>query len=311
MPLPLHRRPKPQQLLRNLLPRRPQHIDQPPRQPLVQLREQRHRQPLRARPPRPSDPVHVVFHRQRECDIDDRFHGRDVETARRDVGGDEEGTGAAFESGESGAAEGLRHVAVDGGDGHPVLVEEVGDARGFFLVEAEDEDAVVLVGRGALVLAQELEQACLFFSRVDDVHDLRDFGVGAEFARGVVGADGDVHGVLREGGCEVANAGGPGGGEHEGLPARWGSGADYFADFFFEAFVQHAVCFVEDDVVDVAEVGGAFVYEVVQSAGGGDDYVGCFKSLALRVFGYAAVDADGGEAGGGGEGFDLSVDLYG
>ena len=53
-------------------------------------------------------------------------------------------------------------------------------------------------------------------------------------------------------------------------------GAEDFADFFLEAFVEHAVCFVEDDVADVAEVGGAFVYEVVEAAGSSDDYVGGF-----------------------------------
>ena len=89
-----------------------------------------------------------------------------------------------------------------------------------------------------------------------------------------------------------------------------GGGAEDFADFFLEAFVEHAVCFVEDDVADVAEVGGAFVYEVVEAAGGGDDYVGGFQGQALRVFGDAAVDADGGEVGGGGERLHLSVDLH-
>ena len=88
-------------------------------------------------------------------------------------------------------------------------------------------------------------------------------------------------------------------------------GAEDFADFFLETFVKHAVCFVEDDVADVAEVGGAFVYEVVEAAGGSDDYVGGFQGQALRVFGDAAVDAHGGEVGGGGEGFHLSVDLHG
>lgn len=90
-----------------------------------------------------------------------------------------------------------------------------------------------------------------------------------------------------------------------------GGGAEDFADFFLEAFVEHAVCFIEDDVADVAQVGGAFIYEVVEAAGGSDDYVGGFQGQALGIFGDAAVNANGGEMGGGGEGLHLRVDLHG
>ena len=94
------------------------------------------------------------------------------------------------------------------------------------------------------------------------------------------------------------------------MAAVGGGGAEDFADFFLEAFVEHAVCFVENYVIDVAEVGGAFVYEVVEAAGGSDDYVGGFQGQALRIFGDATVDADSGEVGGRGEGLHLSVDLH-
>ena len=165
------------------------------------LREERNRQPLRARSPRASDAVHVVFDRERESDVDDGFYGGDVEASGCDVGGDEEGTGACFEGGEGGGPFVLRHVAVDAGDFHPAGAQEAFDARGFFFVEAEDEDAVVFLGSGALVLFQELQEARLFLSWVDDFNELGDFGVGAEFAGGIVGADGDVHGGFHEGGC--------------------------------------------------------------------------------------------------------------
>ena len=259
--------------------------------------------------------MHVVFDGEREGDVDDGLDGRDVEPAGRDVGGDEEGAGAALEGGEGGGALLLRQVAVDAGDldaPSSARAQEAFDARGFLFVEAEDEDAVVLLGAGgALVLLQELQQARFLLPRVDDFDALGDFGVGAEFAGRVVGADGDVHGALHKGGGEGPDRGGPGGGEHEGLAARWGSAGDDLADFVFEALVEHAVCFVEDHVVDIAEIGRAFVYEVVQSARGRYDDVGGFQGQALQVFGDPAVDADGGEAGRGGEGFDLGVDLRG
>ena len=255
--------------------------------------------------------MHIVFDGEREGDVDNGFDGGDVEAAGGDVGGDEEGAGAGFEGGEGGSAFVLRHVAVDAGDFHPAAAQKAFDARGFFLVEAEDEDAVVLPGPCALVLFQELQEARLFLPRVDDFDELGDFGVGAEFAGGVVGADGDVHGGFHEGGCEVPDGGGPGGCEHEGLAAFGGSGGDDFSDFFFEAFVEHPVCFVQYYVIGIAELGRAFVYEVVQSARGRNDYVCGLQSQALRVFWYATVDADGGEVGRGSEGLDLGVDLRG
>ncbi len=253
----------------------------------------------------------VVFDGEREGHVDYDFDEWDVEAAGRDVGGDEEGAGAGFEEGERGGALVLRHVAVDGGGGVVVGEEEGGDAGGFFFVEAEYEDSGERGRGGGLVLGEELEEAGLLLAGIEDLDALGYGGVGAEGEGGVVGADGDVDGVAEEGGGEVADRGGPGGGEHEGLAVQGGCCGDDFADFGFEAFVEHAVGFVKDYVGDVGEVGGAFGYEVVEAAGGGDDDVGGLEGEALRVFGDAAVDADGREVGGGGEGFDLGVDLGG
>lgn len=209
MPLPLDGRPKPQQLPRHLLPGRLEHIDQRPGQRLVVLREQRDGQPLGARASRAADAVDVVLDRQGERDVDDGSDGGDVEAAGGDVGGDEERGGAGFEGGEGGGAFLLRHVAVDGGDFGPLVAaaaeagaEEGFDAGGFLFVEAEDEDAggvsVGAAGAG-LVLFDELEEAGFFLAGVDDFDELGYFCVGAELVGGVVGADGDVDGVMHEG----------------------------------------------------------------------------------------------------------------
>ncbi len=95
------------------------------------------------------------------------------------------------------------------------------------------------------------------------------------------------------------------------MAAFAGGDVEDFADFFLEAFVEHTVCFVKDDVADVAEVGGAFVYEVVKAVGRSDDYVSGFQGQALRVFEDVVINAHGEEIGGGGEGLHLSVDLHG
>ena len=165
------------------------------------VRKERDGQAVRASPPRASDAVDVVLDREREGDVDDGFDGGDVEAAGRDVGGDEEGAGAGFEGRERSGAFVLRHVAVDSRDFHPAGAENRLDARGFFLVEAKYEYTVVLFGPGALVLFQKLQEARLFLPGVDDFDELGYIGVGAEFAGGVVGADGDVHGGFHEGGC--------------------------------------------------------------------------------------------------------------
>jgi len=197
---------------------------------------------------------------------------------------------------------------VDGGDGEAARAEEGFDARGFFLVEAEGEDAAF-----GLVGFDDLQHARLLVEGGHDLDFLDDARVGAELARGVVGADGDVYGGGGEGGGEGADGGRPGGGEHEGLAAGGGGGRvrEDVADLVFEAGVEHAVGFVEDEVVHGGEVGVAFVNEVVEAAGGGDYDVGGCESGALGVFGDSPVDAGGGEAGRRGEGRKLFVDLDG
>ena len=136
------------------------------------------------------------------------------------------------------------------GDGEAFASQVVFDARGFFFVEAEDEDAILRL-RPALVLLYDLEHSCFFCSGIDDFDALLDARVGAEFAIGVVFADGDVDGASHECDGERAHGFGPGGCEHEGLAALGGGGGrgEDFADGVFEALFEHAVGFVEDEVV--------------------------------------------------------------
>ena len=46
-----------------------------------------------------------------------------------------------------------------------------------------------------------------------------------------------------------------------------------------EAHVKHAVRFVQHEGLDAAEVDDAFVHEVVQAAGRGDEHVGAASDL--------------------------------
>ena len=177
---------------------------------------------------------------------------------------------------------------MDAADLEAAAGDELLDARRLLFVQTEDEDAVVLVLAG-LVLLEQLDEAVLLVVLLHDLDFLRDAGVGAQLAGGVV-ADGDLDGVLHEGGREVADRRWPGGGEHDGLLAGCGGGGDDLADLLLETLVQHAVGLVEDHVLDLGEVDGAFLDVVVETSGSGDHDVCAVELDALGILGHTAVD---------------------
>jgi len=294
MLLLLDRGPEPQQVIRHGLPSAPQHIHQPASQALILLCEEGDGGPVLPCASSPPNAMHIVLGRQRERDIDHELDVGDIEATGCDICGDEDVDVAILERLEAAFAGGLGEVAVDAGDGEAVAADQVFDAGCFFLVEAEDEDALV-----AGLFLEELEQAGLLVVAVHDFDGLLDAWVGAQLAVVVEGAvfvgvaaDGDADGVAHEGCGQVADGLGPGGGEHGGLTlgGGWHGGDDVF-DVVFEAFVEHAICFVEDEVAGLGEVDGAVRHEVFQTARGGDDDVAAGEVTALFILVGAAVDA--------------------
>ena len=94
-----------------------------------------------------ADAVDVVLGMDRDVEVEDVADVRDVEAARRDVGGDEERHLAVAEAFERGHARALVHVAMqrDGGEAVPDqgLVQE----RHLGLAVAEDDGVLEVLGR--------------------------------------------------------------------------------------------------------------------------------------------------------------------
>lgn len=89
-------------------------------------------------------------------------------------------------------------------------------------------------------------------------------------------------------------------------------GVEDFVDGFFEAHIDHAVCFVHDNVAALGEDEEAALETVDETAGGCDDDFGAVAEVVGLFFdGVAADDGDAGEAEGGGELFGFRLDLLG
>lgn len=119
---------------------------------LVVLSEKRDRQPILPSPPRTTDSVNVILRSQGEGDVDDDLDGGNIQTTRSHISSDEQSARAALELLQALDSLGLAHVAVDTSDAEPFALQELVHALCLFLVQAEDQDAVVLLG-AALVLA--------------------------------------------------------------------------------------------------------------------------------------------------------------
>ena len=86
----------------------------------------------------PANTVHVVFRRKWESDVDDKLDSWNIQTARRDIGGDENGHVAALESIKGLRALLLAQITVDAADRETSSSDVLLDARSFFLIQAED-----------------------------------------------------------------------------------------------------------------------------------------------------------------------------
>lgn len=102
----------------------------------------------------------VVLSGEREGDVDDDLDVGNIETSGGNIGGDENGNIAALESVQRLCALVLGQITVDAADLEAAAADELFDAGGLLLVQAEDEDTVALVLAG-LVLLEQLDEAIL------------------------------------------------------------------------------------------------------------------------------------------------------
>ena len=187
---------------------------------------------------------------------------------------------------------------MDGGTADVFTLKLTADAIGTMFGPCKDEHAL----KGFVF--QEVVQHDLLERTRALVEQLGD-GLG----RGSTTADLDhlrVALILLREGLDLA---GERGGEHQGL-AFLGERTDDGIDRGQEAHVQHAVSFIEDEVLDSGEVAMALAAEVEQTARGGDEEVAATaKGGDLGAFGDAAVAGGDGRTGITGIGGDVLGDL--
>lgn len=250
--------------------------------------------------------------------VDDELHLGNIQTTSRNVRGNQDRRLTRLESLERPCSLLLSQVAVDAANTDTLSAQKVFNAGSLLLVQAKDEDAIILSASALLVLLEDLQQAKLLILGVDNLDALGDADVGLQLDAAALGllaaaANGDAGGLNHEGGRERLHGHGPGGGEHEGLAllAR-GAAAENLLDVVLEALVEHAVGLVEDDKLGAGQHDGVVGHEVLEAAGRSDNDVGAAANQrALVVLGGAAVEADALEAQQRGEGGQLLVRLHG
>ena len=246
-----------------------------------------------------ADAVHVVFWFLRDVVVDDVGDAGDVDTAGRDIGGDHDFVLAGLKAFEGLDALILGAVGVEDGDGVIGGFEAAGDFIGA-VFGARKHDHTVELGLSEqrfeefkfLVVSHGIERVVNgFVDRASDA-DL-DFGRIAQGKRG-----------------DGRDLGRNGRGEEQRLALARTAGDDVF-DGGQKTHVEHAVHFVEDQDVDVAQADLAGLQVIDEAAGRGDDDVdAAFELGALHAVADAAEDGDRADIGKTGEvaerGFDLS-----
>lgn len=157
---------------------------------------------------------------------------------------------------------GLGAVAVNGfgfeAGGVDAFAEFVGSVFG-----AGEDDGEPIVA----LIFEVLKEKVLFGILVDEADALIDFLGG-----GLLGLDGNVSGVLKDGIGEFLDGGRKGGREEEGLLFARESSDDFF-DITEEAHVEHAVDFIEDEEIDAGEIDIALIHVVEKAPGAGDENI--------------------------------------
>lgn len=222
----------------------------------------------------------VGFGFVRDVEVDDEGDVFDIDSASRNVGGDEDGEAACFEFFEGAFALRLRAVSVDRFGFEAGGVDRFAELIRAVLGAGEDDGEAVV----ALVL-EVLKEEFLFVVLVDEADALVDF-----FGGGALGLDGDVSWVVKNGVREVLDGGGESRGEEEGLLLAREGGDDFF-DVTEEAHIEHAVDFIEDEELDAGEIDIAFVHVIEEAAGAGDEDIDAiFHGADLWVFTDATED---------------------
>lgn len=120
---------------------------------------------------------------------------------------------------------------------------------------------------------------------IDEADFLIDFFRGGDF-----GGDGDRLGVVKDSVSQFFDRGAQGSREEEGLTLS-GKFGDDALDVAKESHVEHAVDFIENEVVDPGKIDISLVHVIEKAPGAGDEDVDAgFHGVDLRVFTNASID---------------------
>jgi hypothetical protein len=202
------------------------------------------------RPTGAADAVNVILRMLGDVEINDVADVLDIEATSGDIRRDKDFEAAIAEAPQGLFSFALAAVRMDDGDGVFVLLEEARDFIRAVFGAAENNDGLVmdLVEKGA-----EEVGFLIVGDGVDNVFD--------HFRGGALLADFDglrlMHGPFDEG----IDLGRDGGGEERGM-AAFGAALQDAADVWKEAHIEHAVGFVEDEMVDAIEASGAALHVI-------------------------------------------------
>lgn len=229
---------------------------------------------------RTSDAVNVIFRIIRQLEVHDHVDTFDVEAASRDVGRDQDVVIAlASELLHHARALRLSHQRRNADRGVTVVVQELRDSRNVHL-EVREHDRLA-----RLVEIQEREKMRTFFFAADvedlvfDVLRFRLIARHVHFHRVRSELISGVHDV------EIQRRA-----EHEELTLLRNTLEDEL-HVVFEAHVEHAIGFVEDDRANLFQVDEMFFEEIDQPTRSRDDELDAVtKTFFLFLVGNAAVD---------------------
>ncbi|VUD75088.1 hypothetical protein MET9862_05728 [Methylobacterium symbioticum] len=223
---------------------------------------------------RAADAVDVILRMMRHVEVEDVAHGRDVEAARGDVGGHEQGRLAAAEGVERGHAGALVHVAVQRRRREAVVHQGLLELGHLALAVAEDDAVLQLLG-AADEPAQALALDMAFRAGGDEALD---DGLGSGGGAGHL----DALGVVQERVREALDLRRHRRREEQRL-AREGHHLHDALDVGDEAHVEHAVGLVDDEELDAGQQQLAALEMVEQAPRRRDQHVGAAGQLGILV----------------------------
>ena len=223
----------------------------------------------------------IEFDVFRKIVVDDMGDALDIDAPGGKVGCDEDGKVAGAEFFHDAVAFALGKVGVNGVGIDAFAHQHAGEVVTDAFEPAEDQ------GQAGLFVCEQVREERLLVPRLDGEVELLDEACGER-----AGAGDDLLGVGHEAACEFFDLVGDCRRDEDGLALLWAESQDVL-DVLAEAHIEHAVDFVEDDELEVAEAEVASALHVHDPAGRADDDLGALvEFVGLCCDFLAAVDGD-------------------